>query len=182
MPEQKKRKGTQKYLADFRLDDNGNYQYYGTFYINENEKSLFAGHLLKDSVYILICCICWLFCGLLPASAMNDSLVVIIPWLLHGVGLILCVPSPVRRCREKGRLRTYLYKRYIASLPAKSMCLLIVSFLCVVSRILLTVFEYDAATFRWVILFVIAETVSTASAVMLYLSARSEVVLWHEEK
>lgn len=181
MSDTKKRKGTQKYLADFRLGDNGKYSYRGTFHVSEEERSV-RGHLLKDTVCTVLCCGCWLFMGLLPKEAMADSIFIVLPWLLAALGLILCVPSPVKRWPAKGRLRTYLYKRYISSLRGRSLYLFITFVLSAVSQLLYTLLTDPAGRTKAAVLYFAAAAAAAAASLILFLSARRETPLWQEEQ
>lgn len=182
MSEPRKRKGIQKYLADFRPGEDGRYDYRGTYHVCECEVSLFKGHLGTDALCILVCCCCWLFCGLLPKAAMNDSVFIVVPWLLQALAVILCVMSPVRRSIERGRLRTYMYKRYIVNLVPKSVFLLICGCVCTISQIIYTSVTASDSRTGYALLYAAAEAAASVFSLILLLSARKEVPMWHEEK
>lgn len=181
MSEPKKRKGTKKYLADFRLGEDGKYSYQGTYYRSSEESVGFPRHLAIDTVCVLVVFACWLFCGLLPKAAMSDSIYVVLPWLLVALGLILCVPSPVRRWGAKGVLRTYLYKRYIKSLFGKSLFLLFSCISATIAQLLYTMLSGVSGRIGPACWFLLASVLSSLSSLILVLSVRKERTVWQEE-
>ena len=116
--EPKKAKGKYAHLNDYKLTDDGTYEYAGVYHewVDEADADAYAR---KAKLFMGIAIACLAVAGCVPAPGTFGAFYVVIPFLCAVIGVVLSATSIVRIVREGARLRDHIYEKSVPMLPAK---------------------------------------------------------------
>ena len=117
-PEAKKLKGRYAHIKDYRMADDGSYEYVGIYHewADETEAAAYA-RAAKALMAAAIACL--VLAGCVPAPGTFGAFYVVIPYACAIVGMALSCASCVRIIREGSRVRDHIYEKSVPMLPAK---------------------------------------------------------------
>ena len=115
---EKKAKGKYAHLNDYKLTDDGTYQYAGVYHewVSEEVARVFAG---KAKLFLGVAIACLVIAGCLPAPGTFGAFYVVIPYICAVIGIVLSATAVYRIVHEGERLRDHIYEKSVPMLPAK---------------------------------------------------------------
>ena len=116
--EKKKPKGRYAHVADYRLSDDGEYEYVGLVRKWADEAAM-ETYASKAKLYIGCAIACLVVAGCVPAPGTFGVFYVVIPYACAVLGVALSTAAVVRLIREGARVRDYIYSKSVPMLPAK---------------------------------------------------------------
>ena len=116
--EGKKRKGKYAHLNDYRLADDGAYEYVGVYHEWADEADA-AAYTRAATILLAAAIACLVAAGCVPAPGTFGAFYVVVPYACSIVGTALACAACVRLVREGTRVRDHIYEKSVPMLPAK---------------------------------------------------------------
>ena len=123
MANQKKPYRWRAYLDDFQMDATGKYVYTGKRYAFDGNARERALYLTKTVVFCLLVLLSTVVPECLPPTENGRTPFTLIPWALQLIASLVVSWAILRIFAHASELRAYVYRRTVASLPAKSIVL-----------------------------------------------------------
>ena len=116
--EPKKAKGKYAHLNDYKLTDDGTYEYAGIYHewVSDEVAGLYAS---KAKLFIGVAIACLVIAGCVPAPGTFGAFYVVVPYICAVIGVALSTTALVRIIGEGLRLRDHIYEKSVPMLPAK---------------------------------------------------------------
>ena len=115
---EKKAKGKYAHLNDYKLTDDGTYEYAGIYHewVSGEVAGLYAG---KARLFLGVAIACLAVAGCVPAPGTFGAFYVVIPYICSVIGVALSTMAVHRIIHEGERLRDHIYEKSVPMLPAK---------------------------------------------------------------
>lgn len=171
MSDKKKPYRWRAYLDDFQMDATGKYIYTGKRYGFEGTAQKRRIYLAALVLYGLLALAATVVPECLPPTEISRTPLTLIPWGLQLIASLVVAYAICRIFAHASELRAYVYRRTVASLPAKSLVLAALSGVTLIAE---TVFFFvkrlspDAFT----LVRVLAPAASIAAALLLFYTVR----------
>ena len=115
---EKKAKGKYAHLNDYRLNEDGEYEYAGLYHewISDEVR---AAYTSKAKLLLGVDIACLVIAGCIPAPGTFGAFYVLVPFICAVIGTVLTTTALVRLIREGSRVRDHKYGKSVPMLPAK---------------------------------------------------------------
>lgn len=123
------------YLKDYQLSEEGTYEWQGSTWTWDS-LDVRTTFIRSSKICVALAALCLVAIGFIPAGAIGNTALVLLPYALSVLALALTVVSYVRLVREGDPMRSYVYERSLVRLPAQTLFGLIVSVMAAVGEII----------------------------------------------
>ena len=135
MSDKKKPYRWRAYLDDFRTDADGKYIYTGKRYAFDGDPRTRTIYLAKTVLFTLLALLSTVVPECLPPTENGRTPFTLIPWALQLIASLVVAWSILRIFAHASELRAYVYRRTVASLPAKSIVLAALSGVTLIAEV-----------------------------------------------
>ena len=115
---EKKAKGKYAHLNDYRLTDDGTYEYAGIYHewVSEEVRTAYTS---KAKLLLGVAIAGLAIAGCVPAPGTFGAFYVLVPFICAVIGTVLTTAALIRLIREGSRVRDHIYEKSVPMLPAK---------------------------------------------------------------
>ena len=114
----KKAKGKYAHLNDYKLNEDGEYEYAGLYHEWVSDE-VRAPYTDKAKLLLGVDIACLVIAGCVPAPGTFGAFYVLVPFICAVIGTVLSTTAIVRLIREGSRVRDHIYEKSVPMLPAK---------------------------------------------------------------
>lgn len=168
-----------KYINDYKINDEGKYQYYGTCYRwkqPEMRKSVLRGFWAQQ----LTALAGTIVCGLIPAPGVNYLPVLLIPYMAGIVLSIMSVFSLYNLTDEPDPVRDHVFNATVKRLPVLEFLNIATGLLCAAAEFYYLLAYRPADDIAFGILFTVLETLIAFLSLRIFRGIRA--LEWEEVK
>ena len=161
-----------KYINDYKINDEGKYQYYGTCYRwmePDNRKRVLHGFWAAQ----LLALAGTIVCGLIPAPGVNYVPVLLIPYMAGIVLSIMSVFALYNLSDEPDPVRDHVFNATVRRLPVLEMLNIITGLLCTAGEIYYLIAYGPEEDIAFGILFMVLEALIAFLSLRIFRGVRA---------